>query len=81
VLPIVDAWDRDHPDDPLRPHLAIGASELNELAKAQKKRPELAVTLNTVAEITPYSEFQISIEASKSGVKPARAKTTSKRRK
>ena len=67
VLPIVDAWDRDHPDDPLRPHLAVGASELNELAKARKKRPELADTLSSVAEVIPYTEFQIIVEAPKHG--------------
>jgi hypothetical protein len=67
VLPIVYAWDRDHADDPLGPHLAVGASELNELAKARKKRPDLADTLSRVAEIIPYTEFQISIEAPKSG--------------
>lgn len=70
VLPIIDAWDRDHPEDPLRPHLAVGASELNELAKARKKRPELADTLAGVAEVTPYTEFQISVEPAKSGTKP-----------
>jgi hypothetical protein len=68
VLPIVDAWDRDHTDDPLRPHLAVGASELNELAKAYKKRPGLADTLSGVAESIPYTEFQISVAAPKSGL-------------
>jgi hypothetical protein len=77
ALPVVDAWDRDHPDDPLRPHLAIGASELNELAKAQKKRPDLAPTLSSVAEVIPYSEFQISIEASKRGTKSQKRSTNS----
>jgi hypothetical protein len=60
TLPIIDAWDRDHPDDELRTHLAIGASELNSLAKAKKKRPKLAETLTSVATLTPYSEFQIT---------------------
>jgi hypothetical protein len=63
TLPIVDAWDKDHPDDKLRPHLLIGASELNSRAKATKKRPELAKTLSSVAQVTPYTEFQISREA------------------
>jgi hypothetical protein len=66
ALPIVDAWDRAHPEDRLRPRLMIGASELNELAKAKEKRPELGDTLTSVAEVTPYSEFQISVEAPKS---------------
>ena len=74
TLSIIDAWDREHSEDPLRPHLAIGASELNELAKARKKRPELAETLSGVAEVVPYTEFQISIEASKSGSKKPRAR-------
>jgi hypothetical protein len=74
ALPIIDAWDREHAEDSLRPHLAIGASELNELAKAQKKRPGLADTLASVAEIVPYTEFQITIEASKSGTKKPRQK-------
>jgi hypothetical protein len=60
TLPIVDAWNRDHPDDQLRTHLSIGASELNSLAKAKKKRPKLAETLSSVATLTPYSEFQIT---------------------
>ena len=62
TLPIVDAWDRDHPDDQLRTHLSIGASELNSLAKAKKKRPKLAEALSGVATLTPYSEFQITRE-------------------
>jgi hypothetical protein len=62
TLPIVDAWDRDHPDDQLRTHLSIGASGLNSLAKAKKKRPKLAETLSSVATLTPYSEFQITRE-------------------
>jgi hypothetical protein len=78
ALPIIDAWDREHPNDALRPNLAIGASELNEPAKAQKKRPGLADTLGTVAEVIPYTEFQITIDASKSGTKKARPKTTRK---
>jgi hypothetical protein len=70
VLPLVDAWDRQHTDDPLRPHLAVGASELNELAKARKKRPGLGDTLAGIAEVIPYSEFQIIVESSKSGTRP-----------
>jgi len=67
VLPVVDAWDREHPDDPLRSRLAVGASELNELAKAKKKRPGLADALGSIAEVIPYSEFQITVEPAKSG--------------
>jgi hypothetical protein len=62
ALPVVQAWDRSHSDDQLSPRLFIGASELNEFAKAKQKRPELAGALNAVAEITPYTEFQISVE-------------------
>lgn len=71
ALPVVDAWDREHPDDRLRPRLLIGASELSELAKAGQKRPGLAETLSALAEVTPYSEFQISADAPK----PARKKS------
>jgi PD-(D/E)XK nuclease superfamily len=78
VLPIVDAWDREHPEDPLRPHLAVGASELNELARAKKKRPELADTLSAVAEVIPYSEFQIVVEPAKRGTKPLTRKSNQK---
>jgi hypothetical protein len=78
ALPIIDAWDREHPEDPLRPHLTIGASELNELAKARKKRPDLGDTLSSIAEVVPYTEFQVSIEASKSGMKKPRAKAAQK---
>lgn len=74
ALPIVDAWDRDHPNDLLRPRLVIGASEFNELAKAREKRPDLAGTLSRVAEIAPYSEFQISTEAHKPKAKKAKAR-------
>jgi hypothetical protein len=62
TLPVVEAWDRDHPDDQLYTHLSIGASELNSLAKAKKKRPKLAETLSSVATLTPYTEFQITRE-------------------
>ena len=64
TLPIINAWDEDHPDDKLRPLLSVGASELNSLAKAKKKRPELAATLSSVATVTPYSEFQITCDKS-----------------
>lgn len=70
TLPVVDAWDKDHPDDKLRPQLSIGASELNSLARAKKKRSKLAEVLTGVAMVTPYSEFQISREL------PARRKST-----
>lgn len=63
TLPILDAWDKGHPDDQLRPQLLIGASELNSLAKATKKRPGLATELSNVAMVTPSSEFQITREA------------------
>jgi len=69
ALPVVDAWDRDHPDDQLRPHLSIGASELNSLAKAKKKRPELAAALSSVVAVSPYSEFQITSETPPRGQK------------
>ncbi len=69
VLPVVDEWDRSHPDDRLRPRLMVGATELNDLAKARTKRPGLADILSAVAEATPYSEFEISIEGAKSGTK------------
>lgn len=69
VLPIIDAWDREHPDDLLRQRLVVGASELNELAKAKKKRPELADRLSGVAEVIPYSEFQITVEPRRVGNK------------
>jgi hypothetical protein len=70
TLPIIDGWDEDHPEDKLRPHLSVGASEMHSLAKARKKRPKLAETLSSVATVTPYSEFQISREAA-SGPIPA----------
>jgi hypothetical protein len=71
TLPIINAWDEDHPDDKLRPLLSVGASELNSLAKPKKKRPKLAATLSSVATVTPYSEFQIIREAA-SVADPAR---------
>ena len=70
TLPINNAWDEDHPDDTLRPLLSVGASELNSLAKAKKKRRKLADTLSSVATVTTYSEFQIIREAT-SGPNPA----------
>lgn len=76
TLPIVDTWDKEHPEDRLRPQLLIGASELNGLAKATKKRPFLLDTLRSVAEVTSYSEFQISSEAPKSRTKKRSPKST-----
>jgi hypothetical protein len=65
ALPVVQVWDRSHPEDQLSPQLFIGASGLNELANAKRKRPELAEALHAVAEVTPYTEFQISVESTK----------------
>jgi hypothetical protein len=38
----------------------------------------LGDTLSSIAEVVPYTEFQVSIEASKSGMKKPRAKAAQK---
>jgi len=80
VLPLLDSWDKSHPDDPLRPHLTVGTSELNDFARAHEKRPRLAESLSAVAEVTPYTEFQISVEASRTGTGKPKSGMRSPRR-